>query len=118
MRNKRSRYTGELASRIILPSAPTFELRITDESVDAFWHDQERHQREAEESLNRTLQRKMSLLFKHYRIREGDIAALTWALAFAHVPGFEMYRRSNPIEAAKRSGTVTNWTRSMRPSNQ
>jgi histidinol dehydrogenase len=91
MPSKRRCYTGELAKPIVWPASPTFWGAVTEERVHKFWRDYEKHRRNAERRVNQKLLQKMSLLKKHFKIAEkGDAAALAWALAFQHVPGFRI----------------------------
>jgi hypothetical protein len=90
MAAKRRRYTGELATPIVWRDPPTFEGAVTPARVKEFWRNYERHQREAEQRIAEKLLQKMTLLMKHYRIVDENLAALAWALASQHVPGFKI----------------------------
>src|SRR5947209_1928887 len=102
---KQRRYAGELAKPIVWPNPPTFWGGATEERVHKYWRDYENHQRKTEQRVNRKLLQKMSLLMKHFKIPNvGDAAALAWALAFEHVPGFKIVQE----EKAKR-GRKKEW---------
>jgi hypothetical protein len=102
---KQRRYTGELAKPIVWPEPPTFWGAVTNERVHKYWRDYKNHQRNTERRVNQKLLQKMSLLLKHFKIAdEGDAAALAWALAFEHVPGFKIV----PEQKAKR-GRKKEW---------
>jgi hypothetical protein len=84
-------YKGALAKPIILPSPPTFSGAVRSKRISAYRKLQERHKRACDALIERELSRKLSLLFDHYGIVDKeDIAALGWALAFEHVPGFKV----------------------------
>src|SRR5215469_13806793 len=87
---RRRRYTGQLAKPIAWPASPTFWGAVTDKRVQEFWQDDEKHQREAEQLVSQKLSKKMELLLEHFGITDHDLTRLAWALAFEHVPGFQI----------------------------
>jgi hypothetical protein len=102
---KKRRYSGELATPIVLPAPPTFEGAVTDERVRQFWELHGQHQQEAANRASEKLLKKMSLLTNYYGIAdETDMATLAWALACEHVPGFRVV----PEEKTKR-GRKRKW---------
>jgi hypothetical protein len=106
MAAKRRQYTGELAKPIIWPDHPAFWGAATDRRVEAFRRKYERHQQKAEDRVQRKLSRKMRLLIRHYGIEdETNAAALAWALAFEHVPGFKVIYP----EAKSKRGRKLKW---------
>ena len=51
-----------------------------------------RHKREAVAAIEQECSKRFLLLFDHYTIKnKGDVAALAWALAIDHVPGFKVW---------------------------
>jgi len=103
MASRRRRYAGELATPIVWPAPPTFWGAVTDERVKEFWRNYERHQQEAEQSVEQQLWRKLSLLMKHFKIAdENDTMALVWALASEHVPGFQLVPEGGPKKGRKK----------------
>jgi hypothetical protein len=91
MPRKQRRYVSELANPIVWPALPTFEGAVTAKRVKEFWGRWKRDQRDAERNVAQALLRKISLLMKHHGIAdERDMAALVWALASEHVPGFKI----------------------------
>jgi hypothetical protein len=88
MPTKQRRYVGELAKPIVWPDPPTFSGAVTEERASRYWDDYNNHQHEAEQRVYQMLMQKMSLLMTHFQIEEGNTAALAWALACEHVPGF------------------------------
>jgi hypothetical protein len=100
---KRCRYTGELLKPIVLPDAPSFSGAVTNKRVEQFWQHWEKHQRKTERRVAQTLNRKLSLLMKHYGINDKtDTASLALALACEHVPGFEIVPRRKRASGRKR----------------
>jgi hypothetical protein len=84
-------YKGALAKPIILPSPPTFWGAARPKRIAAYRKLQARHTRACDALVERELSKKMTSLFDHYGIADKqDIAALAWALAFEHVPGFKV----------------------------
>jgi len=59
MASKPRRYTGELATPIVLPAPPTFWGAVTDKRVKEFWRDHERHLLKTKQNLEQKLTRKM-----------------------------------------------------------
>jgi hypothetical protein len=102
MAAKRRRYTGELATPIVWRDPPTFEGAVTPARVKEFWRNYERHQREAEQRIAEKLLQKMTLLMKHYRIVDENLAVLAWALASQHVPGFKILPETKIKKGRKR----------------
>jgi len=103
MASRRRRYAGELATHIVWPAPPTFWGAVTDERVKEFWRNYECHQQKAEQSVAQQLWRKLSLLMKHFKIAdESDTMALVWALAFEHVPGFQVVPEGGPKKGRKK----------------
>jgi hypothetical protein len=89
-RNPR-RYAGALASPIILRSPPPFWGAATKDRAAEHWKAYERDQQQTESDVKRQVTEKLSLLMDHYGIDDKeDMAALAIALAFEHVPGFEI----------------------------
>jgi hypothetical protein len=102
---KQRRYAGELAKPIVWSNPPTFWGAVTKKRVCKYWRDYKNHRRKAEHDVNQKLLKKMSLLKKHFEITDqSDAAALAWALAFKHVPGFKIIQE----EKAKR-GRKKEW---------
>jgi hypothetical protein len=88
---KKRRYTGELATPIVMPAPPTFWGAVTHERVRRWRKACQQHQQEAENRAAKKLLEKMSLLMKHYGIAdENDMGTLAWILAYEHVPGFHI----------------------------
>ncbi len=66
--------------------------------------DYEKQWQEAEDRVKRKLWQKMSRLMRHFKITDGDMGSLAWALAIEHVPGFKIV----PENKAKR-GRKKKW---------
>jgi hypothetical protein len=76
---------------------------VTEERVKEFWRNYERHQREVEQSVAQQLERKLSLLMRHFKIAdENNTMALVWSLAFDHVPGFKVVPEGGPKKGRKK----------------
>jgi hypothetical protein len=89
-RNPR-RYAGALASPIIWRSPPPFWGAATKDRTAEYWKAYERDRQQTESDVKRLVTEKLSLLMDHYGIDDKeDMAALAIALAFEHVPGFEI----------------------------
>ena len=103
MPTKQCCYTGKLAKPIVWTDPPAFWGAVTEERVRKYWRDYENRQRQAEQRVNQKLLQKMSLLIRHFKItKEGDAAALAWALAFKHVPGFKIIHQQKSKKGRKR----------------
>src|SRR6266536_2135132 len=90
-KRKRRRYAGALASPIVPPPPPAFWGAVTPNKLAAYQKKMARFERAAVVALERELFNKLFLLFKHYHIKDkNDFAALAWALAYEHVPGFKV----------------------------
>jgi hypothetical protein len=100
---RQRRYVGELATPIVRPAPPTFEGAVTAKRAKEFWDRWKRRQRDAERNVSQKLLRKMSLLMKHYGIANArDTAALAWALATEHVPGFKVVSETKTKRGRKK----------------
>src|SRR6266404_6888109 len=90
-KRKPRRYAGALASPIIWQFPPPFWGAATKDRAAEYWKDYGRHQQQTENVVKRLVAEKLSLLMDHYGIDDKeDMAALALALAFEHVPGFEI----------------------------
>lgn len=102
---KRRRYSGELATPIVMPAPPTFWGAVTHERVRRWRKASQQHQQEAKNRAAEKLLEKMSLLMKHYGIAdENDMRTLAWKLAYEHVPGFRVV-----VEEKTRKGRKRKW---------
>jgi len=84
------RYTGKLASPIRIPAPPTFSGAVTAERKEKFDQESAEHRKKTNAAIRRQINQKLRALLKHYRIRNGDMDALFWAVISAHVPGFKI----------------------------
>ena len=100
---KRRRYHGELAAPIVLAAPASFEGAATPKRVENYWREYEKHQRKTERLIKQRLSEKLGLLMKHYGIADqNDMAGLAIALAFAHVPGFQLLPETRKKRGRKR----------------
>jgi hypothetical protein len=84
-------YQGALAKPIMRPRPPAFWGAVVPERIEAYRKQLSRYESKSAASVERQLSRKLALLFDHYAIADKeDKAALAWALASAHVPGFKV----------------------------
>jgi hypothetical protein len=90
-KRQRSPYLGVLALPITPPLPPAFWGAVTPARIAAYQRTLARHNRKASAAIEQQLLKRFSLLFDHYDIKnKNDTAALAWALAFEHVPGFKV----------------------------
>ena len=100
---KRRRSHGELAAPIVLAAPASFEGAATPKRVENYWREYEKHQRKTERLIKQQLSEKLGLLMKHYGIADqNDMAGLAIALAFAHVPGFQLLPETRKKRGRKR----------------
>jgi hypothetical protein len=97
------RYTGALASPIIWPFPPAFWGAATEDRTAKYWKAYARHQKQTENVVRRLVTERLSLLMDHYGISDKeDMAALAFALAFEHVPGFKIVTPKKSNKGRKR----------------
>jgi hypothetical protein len=101
---RKRRYSGELATPIVMPAPPTFWGAVTHERVRRWRKASQQHQQEAENRAAQKRLEKVSLLMKYYGIDDNDMAALAWTLACEHVPGFHIVP-----ETKTRGGRKPKW---------
>jgi hypothetical protein len=86
-----SAYKGILAKPIILRPSPAFSGAVVPKRTAAYRKKRLRYEHASAAVVRRQLSRKLALLFDHYGIADKtDMAALVWALALTHVPGFRV----------------------------
>jgi hypothetical protein len=99
-------YKGALAKPIIVRLPPTFWGAVVPRRIAAHQKQLLRHQRATATIIKRQYAKKLRLLFDHYRIADKeDTAALAWALAKVHVPGFKVQFP----EAKSKGGRKPKW---------
>lgn len=86
-----STYKGALANPIMLSRPPAFWGAVVPKRIAAYQKEWSRYERANAKIARREFSRKLTLLFGHYGIPDKkDMAALAWALALEHVPGFKI----------------------------
>jgi hypothetical protein len=105
MRAKKRRYTGELATPVVVPGPPTFKGAVTPERVAEYWERYAQHPQDIFRQLDAELGKRMSLLMKHYGIDERNddaMSELAYLLACEHVPGFQLVAEPKTKRGRKR----------------
>jgi hypothetical protein len=99
-------YKGALAKPIKQRPMLTFAGAVVPKRIAAYRKRRARHERANAVSVEREFSKKMRLLFKHYGIaNKENMAALAFALAVEHVPGF----RVQAPEAKSKRGRKLKW---------
>jgi hypothetical protein len=100
----RGTYKGALANPIRLSPPPGFWGAVVPKRIAAYQKRLSRHERACAAAVERQFSKKFALLFRHYRIGDKqNVAALAWALAVEHVPGFRVqFPEAKPKRGRKR----------------
>jgi hypothetical protein len=98
-------YKGALAKPIRLRPPPAFSGAVVAKRVNAYQKKLLGREHASAAELQRKLSKKLTLLFNHYGIAGEDMAALAWALAFEHVPGFKV----QPSQPKSKRGRKMRW---------
>ena len=94
-----------------MPPVPTFWGAVVPKRIIAYQKRRARQERTNLAFLERQRLKKLRLLFGHYGIADKkDMAALAWALAGEHVPGFKVQSAQMNL---KRGGRKLKWNPSV-----